>query len=75
MQLTDRLIRDTRRLENLRQRPPQNDDDEEETMTYQERKPVQYLNAAPGTFDSVFHKGINSDADVFSKTAVFKTKE
>ncbi len=74
MGLTDRLIRDTEKTEDRRRRPFRDDDEEEETMTYQERRPIEYLNSDPGVFDSAFRRGINSDADVFAKTAVFRTK-
>lgn len=43
----------------------------EETMTYQERKPIISLNMAPDVFDSQLGCGINSDKSIFDKTAIF----
>lgn len=73
MRLTDRLIKDTEKRQNIRRLP--NDDDGEETMTYQERKPLISLNTAPSVFDSQFNRGINSEKSIFDKTAIFRTGE
>lgn len=71
MRLTDRLIKDTEKKQNA-QRPIE--EDEEETMTYQERRPIVSLNAAPGVFESKMERGINSEKSIFDKTAIFRTE-
>lgn len=71
MQLNDRLAKDMKKKENLRRF----EDDEEETMTYQERRPLISLNTAPDVFDSKLSHGINNDKNIFDRTAVFQTNE
>ena len=74
MQLTDRLIKDTEKKQKG-QRPIVDEDEEEETMTYQERRPVVSLNTTPGVFESKMGRGINSEKSIFDKTAIFRTEE
>ena len=73
MQLTDRLIKDTEKRKKI-QRPIEDDDDGEETLTYQERKSIVSLNTAPGAFESQMNRGINSDKSIFDRTAIFHTE-
>lgn len=71
MPLTDRLIKDTAKKRKLLHSLP-DENDEEETMTYQKRKAGVSLNKSPDVFDSQLNRGINSDKSIFDKTAVFR---
>ena len=70
MRIDDRLVQQNKRLN----KKPDPDDRDEDTLMYAPRKRSEALNAHPGVFESNTFRGINSDADVFEKTAVFKTR-
>ncbi|MDO4292955.1 MAG: hypothetical protein Q4C65_06950 [Eubacteriales bacterium] len=48
--------------------------DEEETLTYQERKRPVNLNEEKGVFEEKTFQGINTQESVFDQTAVFRRR-
>ena len=70
MKIDDRLVKQNKRLN----KKPDPDDRDEDTMMYAVRKRTAHLNEDPGAFGKNVFRGINSDADVFDKTAIFNTR-
>lgn len=60
--------------ENKKIKQRQQNDNDEETLTYMKReRKVSYLNTEKDAFESIFG-GINSNKSVFDRTAVFNTQ-
>ena len=72
MRVTEALLRQNMQ----KQRELRNRNDEEETLTYKERKQAYWsINDAKDVFASPMADGLNSGESVFDKQAVFRTKE
>ena len=55
-------------------RKPVNDDEEEETLMYDVKKPMAFINEGKnGVFDISKQTGLNTDKSVFDKGSVFRT--
>ena len=73
MQLDEQLRKKTKLPENRERFIVPDDEEEEETYLYDDRKRTESLNAEKsGVFDSAFG-GINSEKNVFDRTCVFRT--
>ncbi len=70
MRVTEQLLRDRKRKEQLRKSGY--DDEDQETLTYAQRRKSPSINAAPSTFASKMNEGINTGQNVFDRTAVFR---
>lgn len=74
MRVTDQLIKDREKKQKAK-RSFNEEDDNEETMTYKGRGTLVSLNTAPGVFESQMQRGINSEKSIFDKMAIFRTEE
>ena len=74
MQLTDRMLRETRELEKKKNKQIQvmRDPEEDETgMMYMPRPASKYLNSGDSVFDYKDQTSINTALSVFDRTAIF----
>ena len=69
MNLSDRLAKQQRK-KNVN-RP----EEEEETLTYLNRKSERSLNEEQGIFQGKTFEGINTEKSIFDRTAVFRVEE
>lgn len=70
MRLGDRLAK---QQQNNKKKPVQ--ETEEETLTYLSRKREHALNEGRGVFQGKTFEGINTEKNVFDRTAVFHVRE
>ncbi len=79
MRLSQRLIDENKKNEKDKRRKAydrrQAEDEDVETLTYHEPIKTGYLNDSKSVFQSDMGKGINTDPDIFERTAIFKTKK
>ena len=76
MRLTDRMLYETKKLNQQKKKENdiQQDQDEDETgMAYMPRPRMVPLNANKGAFDNTDDTSINTAKSVFDRTAIFHT--
>ena len=72
--LDNKLYKKLEREERRKKNPPVNEDEDVETMMYDIRKPMEFINEGEnGVFDIHKQTGINTARSVFDKGAVFRT--
>jgi hypothetical protein len=72
--LDNKLAKNLEKKESLRKNPPINEDEDVETMMYDIRKPMAFINEGEhGVFDITKQTGLNSAKSVFDKGSVFRT--
>ena len=76
MRVTEALIRQNNMNRMKKQRNQLDAEDDEPTQTYKEQKLEWWsINRSKSAFASPMDEGINNNASVFDKQAVFRTKE
>ena len=72
MKLTERLEKDNREIITTRQMRAAQDEDEE-TLTYMERKRPAFINEKSHTFDRIGDDSFHVAPSIFDKQAIFHT--
>lgn len=72
MKLTERLEKDNRQ-KNQKRRSQASWDEDEETLTYMERKRPAFINERSHTFDRIGDDSFHVAPSVFDKQAIFHT--
>ena len=78
MQLTDRVIKETKEINKRKAKAAQiqiNPEEDEETLTYMPRPAFKYLNEDKGAFANSDENSINTAKSVFDKTAIFRVSK
>ena len=74
LNLDDRLCKMVKKTEKDKKNPVANEEEEEETYLYDERKPMEFINEGKnGVFDIKKQTGINTAGSVFDRESTFKT--